>query len=285
MPVFRVPSSSSVRTVPWVERRLPLRLPGGGAFLRELLLAGGGALAYYLIRGGVADRVDQAFQYARSLMDLERSLGLFQELPLQEWALSSSALVEVMNALYFWLHMPLIIGMALWLFARHRPVYRRTRNAFVLSAIVALAVYYLVPVAPPRLFPELGFVDTMALYSEASYQAQEVGVFVNPYAALPSLHVGWSLLLGLALWRARPGQPGFATVTFGVGAVALPLGQTVAVVLTANHFLLDVVAGIGLALAADVAVMHWQRARQRGQELPQPAIASAPSASSSGDSQ
>ena len=284
MPVFRVPSPSSVRTLPRIERRVSLRLPGGGAFLRELVLAGGGALAYYLSRGGVTDRVEGAFSHARALIDLERSLGIFQELPLQEWALSSSVLVEGMNALYFWLHMPLIIGMALWLFSWKRSLYRRTRNAFVLSAAVALVVYYLAPVAPPRLFPELGFVDTMALYSEATYEAQEVGVFVNPYAALPSLHVGWALLLGLALWRARPmGGGRLATLVFGLVALALPFGQTAAVVLTANHFLLDVVAGIGLALAADVAVTRWQRSRDRVTDplLPTPS----PVFRSGGDSQ
>lgn len=236
------------------------------AFSRELALAALGGLVYFLIRGGVVDRAEEALSRARGVIDLERALGLFWEPTMQGWILHSRLLIDAMNAVYFWLHMPLIIVMAVWLFWRRRDVYRLTRNAFLGSATIALVFYAVLPLAPPRFFPELGFVDTMALYSEANYQAQEVGVFVNPYAALPSLHFGWALLLAVALWMARPrGRWSGAAVT--ILALAIPTGQFFAIVLTGNHFIIDAVAGgavAGLGLAGALAWRGRQERRRPG---------------------
>ncbi len=240
-----------------IDRRADLR-----GFSRELALVAVGGLAYYLIRGGVVDRAAEAFARAADLIELERRLGIFWEPAMQDWILGSRALIDLSNAVYFWLHMPLIAAMGLWLFWRKRGVYRLTRNAFLGSAVVALICYAALPVAPPRFFPELGFVDTMALYSQASYQAQEMGVFVNPYAALPSLHFGWALLLGLALWLARPGgRWGWA---FALGALLIPLGQGVSIVLTGNHFLLDAAAGAAAAGLGLAMALLWRRRRSSG---------------------
>jgi len=228
---------------------------------RELGLAALGGLVYFLIRGGVVDRADEALGRARDVMALERRLGIFWEPEMQGWILESRFLIDVFNGVYFWLHMPLIAGMGLWLFWRKRAVYRVIRNAFVGSALVGLLIYATLPLAPPRFFPELGFVDTMALYSEANYQAQEVGIFVNPYAALPSLHFGWALLLGVALWLARPG--GRWNPVFALGAVLIPLGQLFAIVLTGNHFLIDAAAGAGAAGFGLAAAQYWRQRRDR----------------------
>ena len=229
---------------------------------RELALVVAGGLVYYLIRGAVIDRAAEAFARAGDLIDLERRLGIFWEPAMQDWILGSRALIDLSNAVYFWLHMPPIVVLAVWLFWRKRDIYRLTRNAFLGSAVVALVCYAALPVAPPRFFPELGFVDTMALYSEASYQAQEVGVFVNPYAALPSLHFGWALLLGLAMWLARPrGRWAWA---FAAGAVLIVGGQGVAIVLTGNHFILDAVAGAGAAALGLAGALVWRRRSSGG---------------------
>ena len=229
---------------------------------RELALVVVGGLVYYLIRGAVIDRAAEASARASDLIDLERRLGIFWEPAMQEWILGSRALIDLSNAVYFWLHMPPIVVLAVWLFWRKRDIYRLTRNAFLGSAVVALVCYAMLPVAPPRFFPELGFVDTMALYSEASYQAQEVGLFVNPYAALPSLHFGWALLLGLAMWLARP--PGRWAWAFAAGAVLIVGGQGVAIVLTGNHFILDAVAGAGAAALGLAAALVWRRRSSGG---------------------
>ena len=239
-------------------------------FLRELALVVAGGLVYFLIRGGVVDRAAEARDRALDLMALERSLGLFWEQTMQGWILPSRTLIDLFNGIYFWTHMPVIVVTALLLFWRRRPLYGLIRNAFLVSAVIALGMYYVLPVAPPRLFPGLGFIDTMALYSPANYQASEVGPFVNPFAALPSLHVGWALLLGVGIWLARP-QRLAARRAAVVLAVLLPLSQTVAVVVTANHYLLDVVAVVVVAALALGVAIAWQRwrsgrwwGRQRG---------------------
>ena len=229
---------------------------------RELALVVAGGLVYYLIRGAVIDRAAEAFARAGDLIALERRLGIFWEPAMQDWILGSRALIDLSNAVYFWLHMPPIVVLAVWLFWRKRDVYRLTRNAFLGSAVVALVCYAMLPVAPPRFFPELGFVDTMALYSEAGYQAQEVGLFVNPYAALPSLHFGWALLLGLAMWLARP--PGRWAWAFAAGAALIVGGQGVAIVLTGNHFILDAVAGAVAAGLGLAAALVWRRRSSGG---------------------
>ena len=213
-------------------------------FLRELAAVAVAALVYYLVRGAVSDRADEAFQRARDILDLEQRLRLDWELPIHEAILGSNTLIDFANGTYFWGHMPLLIVLAVWLWRSHRDTWRTFRNALLISAAAGMASYFLFPTAPPRLMPELGYIDTLAVRAAPAYQAQEVGLFVNPYAALPSLHVGWALLAGLAVWRTSP-HP-----LMRVFAVAVPLSQSWAVVATANHWTLDAFAGIAVCVIA-----------------------------------
>ncbi|MYD53954.1 MAG: inositol phosphorylceramide synthase [Chloroflexi bacterium] len=221
-------------------------------FLRELVAVAVAALVYYLVRGAVSDRADEAFQRARDILELEQRFRLDWETPIHESILGSSALIDFANGAYFWGHMPLLIVLAIWLWRSHRMIWRRFRNALLVSAAVGMVCYFLFPTAPPRLMPELGYVDTLALRAAPAYQAQEVGLFVNPYAALPSLHVGWALLAGLAVWQTsrHPLMRAFA--------VAIPLSQSWAVVATANHWTLDAFAGSAVCAIAwlIVALSH-----------------------------
>lgn len=247
-----------------LSRRARLALSAGrwAPFALELSIVATGGLAYFLIRGGVSGRVTEALDRAADLVALERWLGVYWEPAMQGWILGSRALIELFNGVYFWAHMPVIIAVAIWLFWRRRGVYAFTRNAFVGSAAIGLAMYYLLPTAPPRLLPEAGLVDTMALYSQASYQAQEVGPFVNAYAALPSLHLGWALLIAMALWMARPQGRGGAALAATLAAtlgLLLVAGQLVSIVVTGNHFLLDAVAGALVAGAGVVVALGWRR--------------------------
>ncbi|MYE06234.1 MAG: inositol phosphorylceramide synthase [Chloroflexi bacterium] len=222
-------------------------------FLRELAAVAVAALVYYLVRGAVSDRADEAFQRARDIFDLEQRLWLDWEIPIHEAILGTDALIDFANGTYFWGHMPLLIVLAVWLWRSHRSVWRTFRNALLLSAAAGMASYYLFPTAPPRLMPDLGFVDTLTVRAAPAYQAQEVGLFVNPYAALPSLHVGWALLAGLAVWQTsrHPLMRAFA--------VAIPLSQSWAVVATANHWTLDVFAGMAVCAVAWMLVVLRNR--------------------------
>lgn len=233
-------------------KRPPKRLAGRRReFLRELGLVGGAALLYFVVRGAVDGRTDEAFARARGLLALEHQLGIAWERAIHEAALSADALVDLANAIYFWGHMPLLITLALWLWFRHRAVWRWLRTAVLTSALIGIACYALWPTAPPRLLPELGYVDTLAWRAAASYQAQEAGPFVNPYAALPSLHVGWALLAGAACSQAAQQQKGVQRAAWLLLALTIPLSQLWAVTATANHWLLDAAAGAAVvALAA-----------------------------------
>lgn len=224
-------------------------------------------LLYFAVRGAVVDRPEDAYWNAIDIIDLQRSLGFFWEDELNEWANDNLFWAQTMNVIYFYLHFPLIIAFGIWMYFFRRHRYTLSRDAFLLSGAVALVIYWLYPVAPPRELPDLaqrfdpnapayitGFVDTMREYLGYGYQAQSTQAFVNPYAAMPSLHFGWDLLLGWimirAFWKER-----WLWIIAPI-AVALPTMQIFAITLTANHFFLDAAAGgivalvgVGLALA------------------------------------
>ena len=211
-------------------------------------------LLYFVVRGSVVDRTAEALGRGFQIIDLERELGFFWEIELQTAILSSKFLVSMFNFIYFWLDFPLIIVVGLWLYFRHRRQYTLTRDAMLLSGGIALIIYHLFPVAPPRFLPEFGFVDTMAVYSHLSYQAQQAQPFVNPYAAVPSLHVGWPVLLAIGIIAATRNK------LLWVAAVLLPVSQFFAVVSTGNHYIFDAPVGVAVALlglAGALAMQCW----------------------------
>jgi hypothetical protein len=206
-------------------------------------------LIYFAIRGLVVGRAGEAIVRATNLIELQQQLNIYWELRMQAWVLDSYWAIRFMNAIYFWGHMPLIVIVAVWLFITRRPAYYITRNAFLASGAIGVVIYWLFPVAPPRLVPFSGFVDTMAAFDRLGYYAQETDAFVNQFAAVPSLHFGWSILLGtIVAWVGR--HP--LAIALGI---AWPVAMFFSIVLTGNHFILDAVfgaivgfAGLGVAL-------------------------------------
>jgi len=201
---------------------------------------------YFGVRGLTHTEPAQALDNALDVVDLEKTLGLYVEPALQELTTDSRVLMTLMNWVYIWGHWPVITAVLLWLFMRHPEGYRQVRTTMVLSGGIGLLVFALYPVAPPRL-AGLGLQDTVTELS-TSYRVLQPPAFVNQYAAMPSLHVGWDLLMG------------FALVTWGghralrVIGVLLPLAMVSAVILTANHYLLDAAAGASLVVACLVVV-------------------------------
>lgn len=222
--------------------------------LAELLVAGLGYLVYSLSCGAVHQHQALAFQNADRVVRLERSLGLFIERGLQTPVLPHAWLLQAFNAIYMWGHLPLVIAAAVWLFAFHRPQYRVIRNAVLISGGLALIVFYAFPVAPPRLVPGLHLVDTAAMISPV-YDTVEPKVFFNPYAAMPSMHIGWDLLMGIGLVWAATWRP-----LRWFGAV-LPLGMLLAVVITGNHYVVDGLAGALIGLAGLILALGLERLR------------------------
>lgn len=233
--------------------------------LHEIVVVVSAFLIYFLIRGLVVGRAGEAMVRGFNVIDLEQRLRIYWELEMQSWILDHYWMIKVANGLYFWGHMPLIIFTACWLYARHRPAYHLARNAFLASGAISVVIYWAFPVAPPRLIPFAGFIDTMAAFDRVGYNAQETQAFVNEFAAIPSLHFGWSLLLGVIV-----AYEGKRPLFWLLGAI-WPIAMFFSVIMTGNHFILDAVAGgivsfAGLGIAWLImryqsAGEHWIRGR------------------------
>jgi hypothetical protein len=238
--------------------------------LFEALLVAGGFLAYFAVRGAVVDRPEAAYFNALEIIDLQRRLGFFWEDDLHRWAIQDLFVVQTFNIIYFWLHFPLIIAFGIWCYYFRRERYTLLRDAFLASGALALIVYWVHPVAPPRLLPELAaqfdpspppyvaqFVDTMQVYLGYAYQTQETTAFVNPYAAMPSLHFGWDLLLGMGIiWVFWETPLRWLAVPVGI---FLPASQVFAITITANHYFLDAAAGAAVSLLGIPVALGMRR--------------------------
>lgn len=208
---------------------------------------------YYLVRGAVVERAPEATSRAIRLVELEQKLGLFWETQMQAWIMSSELLIKLFNGIYVYAHFPLIVGIGLWLFFFHRKRYILYRNAFLIAGGIGLIMFNWLPMAPPRLLPwPYGLVDTMAAFSRVNYDMQPAA-FVNHYGAMPSVHFAWNLLLGMAMFGAS------RNILFRAFAVVMPLAMAWAIVVTANHFILDVLAGIAVGLFGLAVAMAWER--------------------------
>ncbi len=221
--------------------------------LIEFGLAALGFLCYFIVRGGVVDDAGAALDHARWIIDAQQTLGVFVEPAVNQWVLESAWRVRFVNFVYFWLDFPLIVGIAVVLFIRARRHYTVLRDALLISGGFALVMYWTFPVAPPRYLPEWGFVDTLAEFDNLSYQAQSMRPFVNPFAAVPSLHVGWSLILAIVIFDATRASWARAAILAVLGA------QIVSVVGTANHFMFDAVVGALVSLAGLAFALWLQR--------------------------
>ncbi len=237
----------------------------------ELLIVIPAYFAYFLVRGFVAGREVQAFRGSIEIINLERSLGFFWEPGLQERVLRFDVLVNLANWTYIWGHWPVIVFAALWLFLLHREAYPVYRNAFLISGAIGLIVFAAFPVAPPRFMDAWGFVDTIAQDSQAYWQFHPPA-FVNQYAAMPSLHFGWNLLVGVAIVRHASSIPAKL-----VGLI-MPAFMFLGIVLTGNHYIIDGIAGGALALLGLGLATLWEHSVRRG-HAPGPAVRTAPSAS------
>lgn len=215
--------------------------------LAEVLLIGLALPFYYLVRGSAHERVGEALVRGSQLVLLERRLGIFWEADLQHYILSYHWwLVELLNGIYLYGHLPVIGALAVWLYFWHRPQYLLMRNAFLISGGIGLVVYVLFPVAPPRFLPEWGFVDTVFRQYDTG-RPLTPSFFTNEYAAVPSLHFGWNLLVGVAIWLATRNLP------LRFFAVFMSVAMFATIILTANHYFLDAAAGLG-AVALGMAI-------------------------------
>lgn len=227
---------------------------------REFLLLIGGLAAYRLVRALVRDEIDVAFRNSERVITWEQTLGIFNEVDLQAGILTSDASIWLLNRYYFFAH---FIGTAIWvvwMYVRHYEHYGRVRRVLFGTTFTALAIHVAFPLAPPRWFPDRGFVDTLQTYGPKIYDADAISNTANQIAAMPSLHVGWALIGAWAIIKA-------STSRWRWIAAIHPGVMTAAVVLTANHWWLDaIIAAVVVATvwAADAPIQAWlERRKQR----------------------
>jgi hypothetical protein len=204
---------------------------------------------YSAIRNLSEGTKETAFRHARQLMDWQSTLGLNHEQTLQSWALDSRPLIIVMNYIYGSLHFIVTAGAVIFLYRKFPGDYPRWRNTLALTTILALIGFIFWPLMPPRLLYTMApghydFVDTLARYPTFwSFDSGAINKISNQYAAMPSLHFGWSLFCASALvprLRRRPAR---------VAAALYPLLTLTAIVLTGNHYFLDAAGGAVVFLA------------------------------------
>ena len=219
--------------------------------LWQIVLIGICFLVYFGVRGLTTGAVARANENARSLVDLEGTLGILWEKGSQATIIGHDALVTLANWVYIYGHLPLLAVTACWLFARRGERFLVLRNAIFISGAIGIVIFAAFPMTPPRL-EILQVIDTVTERSH-TYRAIQPPALTNQYAAFPSLHFGWNLLLGIVMVGA----------VRNIGAkilwAATPVAMALAVVLTGNHYVLDVVAGGVVALAGLVAAEYLHK--------------------------
>jgi hypothetical protein len=235
----------------------PQRLRPRPRWWAELLLLAVVYSAYSAGRLLARGDVSTAVSHGLAVMRIEQTLFLNVEHPLNRLFTSTPALGIPADFGYASLHYLVTPAVLIWIFRRRSAHYRAARTWLMLSTLLGLIGFTLLPTSPPRLLAAgYGFVDTMAQYSSYGWWGAQasaprgLGGMTNQYAAMPSLHVGWALWCGVMLWRhAR------TPVMKWLGA-AYPVVITVVVMGTANHYLLDAVAGAAVMTAGALLTKH-----------------------------
>jgi hypothetical protein len=212
-------------------------------------------LTYFGVRALTEGEPWKAFANAAALFRLEVDLGIDWEGPVQALVVGDHALVGAANAVYIYGHWPVLIGAGVLLFRYRRPYYYRLRNACLLTGLVGLAIFAFFPVAPPRL-TDLPVIDTVTRDSDG-YRQIFPPALVNQFAALPSFHAGWNLLVGIVVYQATTSR------ALRFFAVLMPAAMAFSVIATANHFVLDVIAGTAIVLLGLMIVLRLERRRHR----------------------
>ena len=212
------------------------------------LLAGAYFAYMYTRKLALSDFETIAQDNAKRIISLERSLGFFWEPEWQAWAIASAkGLVVFFNWAYIVTFWPVVLTTAFILYVVNRRRYVYFRNVVLLSFVFALLGFMLFPLAPPRMLAD-HFVDTIKAFGPAFYASREFANFYNPYAAMPSLHFSWTILLGVLFLRT----PSMWIKVLGVLYPALTL---VAITITANHYIMDAIGG-ALLIGASFAAME-----------------------------
>lgn len=242
-----------LRPISYIGSRLPRGWPD---LLLQLTLFFAAYQGYQVVRGLSEGRTASAFANADRIVDVERSLGLFFEPALQTAMLDLSWVIDIANWMYVNSHFVVSTSFLVWLYLFRNDHFYFVRNMFMIAMLLALTGYLLFPTAPPRLLPGGEFVDTIATFTALEPDSNAVSLLVNRYAAVPSMHIGFAMMVAVPAFMLAASRPA------RVAWVLYPLLVLFVVVVTGNHFWLDAVAG-ALVAAASATVAHRLLAPRR----------------------
>lgn len=208
--------------------------------VRELLLVVGLFLVYKFGRQAADGRTGEAFDNAHDVWNFERAVHLPGEGGVQGVLLHSDTLVHVANTYYATVHFPATVLFLAWLYWRRPVHYVWSRRVLTALTGAALVLHLLVPLAPPRMLASTGLVDTGRVYGPSVYGASPAADSLsNQFAAMPSLHVGWALMVAVGLIAATRSRGRLLWLLH-------PLVTLFVVVSTANHYWLDAIVAVAL---------------------------------------
>jgi hypothetical protein len=227
---------------------------------------------YTEIRNLVPEQESIAMRHGRSVQHLQDALHLNFERSLNKFVAHHEPIAQVMDYYYATLHFIVTIGVLVWLYRMHPRIYRGARTVLFATSLLALAGFYLYPLAPPRLLPQYGYIDTLLVFHTwGSLADAKVAEHSNQFAAMPSLHIGWALWCAVAIFvcaRRRWVRT--------LGAI-YPVATLLVIVGTANHFLIDALAGL-LVFLAGAGIQYLMSGRGGFTKAPQPPKAREPQA-------
>ncbi len=190
-------------------------------------------------------RLHAAVSHGESMLAAERWLGIDPELRLDRWLAGHHTLGLLVSDYYDNAHFIVTLGLLGWLWVRRADIYRPLRNVLVLTNVIAFAVFWLYPVAPPRMLRADGFSDVVAsTHAFGSWHTGALASAANQLAAMPSLHMAWAAWCAVVLWRLS------RRVWVRAIAVLYPCMTALAVLATGNHYVLDVLAGLATLVVA-----------------------------------
>jgi hypothetical protein len=222
------------------------RLPHGWGDLFWQLGIWFGFMGAYQVARGLADRdAAEAFTNGLAVIDAQRALHLLIEPDMQRVVVETGGFLLHAVDITYWLSQFTVLGLALlWIYLRRNDAFARVRNWVLLTNMLGLAGYVLMPTAPPRFFPEFGFVDTLAQSAALNHGSGLIELASNPYAAMPSLHAADALIIGFAM--ATLVRSSWAKLAWTMW----PSWVWFSVMATGNHYWLDIAAGVATAVAA-----------------------------------
>lgn len=232
------------------------RLPHGWSdVFRQIGLILLADLCYETVRGIADGQRTVAFEHGQQVIDFERSTHTLFEPGFQAFFLPAQWVIDIANQIYLNSQSAILIGFLTWLYLFRNETFYFVRNMFIVSMAFALVGYLLYPTAPPRLYPQDGFVDTITDFSGVNHDSALAKVLINPYAAVPSMHCAFAAMIGLT--GAQVCRRGVTRAAWA----AWPLLVIWVVIVTGNHYWVDAVLGLMVAAAAAAVALRLARVR------------------------